>query len=103
MEFHPSQIPIKETYDIVDEQEATKIAQLITENWSQDAKTGFKVFMPKDKKLAKRIGYTIVTSVNYFLHKSKIKCNVRYWVYHEDDKHYAIVLIDAQSFESLRF
>lgn len=101
MEFHPSKVPIEKTYDIADEHAASEAAQDIAKAWSPDKKTGFKVRMPKDKKLAKRMGYTVMTTVNYLLRESKIERNVRYWVYHEDDDHYAIVLIDSRSLESL--
>lgn len=90
-------------YEITDEASATDVAQEIAKAWSSEKTTGFKVRMPKDKKLAKRIGYTVMTTINYFLRQSNTERNVRYWVYHEDDSHYAIVLIDAKSLESLDF
>lgn len=101
VEFHPSKIPIEKEYDIADEESAAQVAQEIALAWSPDKATGFKVRMPKEKKIAKRMGYTVMTTVNYFLRKSGTERNVRYWVYHEDDSHYAIVLIDARSLESL--
>lgn len=101
VEFHPSKIPVEKTYDIADESAAADVGQKIAEAWSPDSATGFKVLMPKDKKLAKRMGYTVMTTVNYFLRKANTERNVRYWVYHEDDSHYAIVLIDSHSLESL--
>ncbi len=103
VEFHPSKIPIEKTHEITDEVSASRAAQEIAESWSSAKSTGFKVRMPKDKKLAKRMGYTVMTTVNYYLRKSNTERNVRYWVYHEDDSHYAIVLIDARSLESLGF
>lgn len=101
MDFHPSKIPVEKTYEIADEQDAAEAAEEIARAWSPDKRAGFKVRMPKDKKLAKRMGYTVMTTVNYMLRASKIERNVRYWVYHEDDAHYAIVLVDARSLETL--
>jgi len=68
-----------------------------------DRKDGFKVLMPKEKKLAKRIGYTITTSVNYGLRQTNQEPEIRYWTYHEDEEHYAIVLISARVLEELGF
>ena len=59
--------------------------------------------MPKEKKLAKRIGYTVTTSINYGLRKTDQERNVRYWTYHEDKEHYAIVLVSANVLEELGF
>ena len=103
MEFHPSKIPIEKLYKVTDERGAAEAAESIAAAWLSDRKAGFKILMPKDKKLAKRMGYTAITTVNYLLRKSKIERNVRYWVYHEDDAHYAIVLIDAHVLELLGF
>jgi len=47
------------------------------------------------------IGFTITTGVNYGLRKTKQERNIRYWTFHEDDEHYAIVLISANVLEKL--
>ena len=42
--------------------------------------------MPKeDEKTAKRIGYTVTTTVTYALRKTNQERDVRYWTYHEDE------------------
>ncbi len=64
-------------------------------------KDGFKVLMPKERRLAKRIGYTVTTTVNYGLGQTGQERNIRYWTYHEDDEHYAIVLVSASALEGL--
>ena len=66
-------------------------------------KTGFKVLMPKDQKIAKRIGYIVTTSINFGLRQTKQERDVRYWTYHHDKDHYAIVLISSKVLESLGF
>jgi len=59
--------------------------------------------MPKDSEIAKRIGYIVTTGVNYWLRKHKKDQNIRYWTYHHDDAHYAIVLISSSALEELGF
>ena len=54
-------------------------------------------------RLAKRIGYIVTTTVTAGLGKSGQDRNIKYWTYHHDDKHYAIVLINAQVLEELGF
>ncbi len=69
----------------------------------EDKKEGFRVLMPKEKKLAKRIGYTITTGVTYGLRQKNQVRDVRYWTYHHDSEHYAIVLISNKAVEELGF
>ncbi len=101
MEFHPSKIPILKTYDIKDEKSASDAVEDMVKLGVSKRKEGFKVLMPKEKKQAKRIGYTITTSLSYSLSKNGQDRNVRYWTYHEDKDHYAIVLISVQGFDQL--
>ena len=103
MDFHPSQIPIAKVFDIKDEKTAAQAAEEMVEMKFEDREDGFKVLMPKEKKLAKRIGYTVTTTVNFGLRKRKQERSIRYWTYHEDDDHYAIVLISANVLEKLGF
>ena len=103
MDFHPSQIPIAKIFDIKDEKTAAEAAEEMVEMKFEDREDGFKVLMPKEKKLAKRIGYTVTTTVNFGLRKTKQERNIRYWTFHEDDEHYAIVLISANVLEKLGF
>lgn len=100
MDFHPSQIPIAKTFDVKDEKGASEAAEEIVQ-MGFDRSEGFKILMPKEKRLAKRIGYTATTSINYGLRQTKQDPNIRYWTYHEDDNHYAIVLVGARTLESL--
>jgi len=59
--------------------------------------------IPKEEKLAKRIGYSITTGVNYQLRKKNEVRDIKYWTYHHDSKHYAIVLISNKVLEDLGF
>ena len=101
MDFHPSQIPIAKVFHIKDEKSAAKAAEEMVEMKFEDREDGFKVIMPKEKKLAKRIGYTVTTTVNFGLRKTNQERSIRYWTYHEDDEHYAIVLVSANVLEKL--
>jgi hypothetical protein len=65
---------------------------------------GFKVLMPKgDEKKAKRIGYTVTTTVTFALRQTDQDRNVKYWTYHEDTDHYAIVFASIKVLEKLGF
>ena len=101
MEFHPSQVPISKVFDIKDEKGATEAAEEMVKLGFENRKDGFKVLMPKEKKLAKRIGLTTVTTINYGLREKKQGLKIRYWTYHEDDEHYAIVLVSPHVLEKL--
>ena len=103
MEFHPSKIPLAKTFDVKDEKTASEVAAEIVQMGFSNRKEGFKVLMPKEKKTAKRIGYTLTTSINYGLRQTEQEREIRYWTYHEDEQHYAIVLISARMLEELGF
>lgn len=103
MEFHPSKLPIAKIFDLKDEKDASNAAEEMVKLGFENRKDGFKVLMPKDSKLAKRIGYTVTTSVNYGLRSNNQERNIRYWAYHHDDDHYAIVLISSNVLEELGF
>ena len=103
MEFHPSQIPIAKTYDVKDEKEAEKVVQEMVKLGFSNQKNGYKVLMPKDQKIAKRVGYVITTGINYGLRQTNQERDLRYWTYHQDKVHYALVLISSKVFEELGF
>jgi hypothetical protein len=66
-------------------------------------KEGFKVLMPKEVKLAKRIGYTVTTGVTHELRQKNEIRDIKYWTYHHDQDHYAIVLISNKILTELGF
>ena len=103
MEFHPYQLPIAKTFDIKDEKDAEDAAEEMVKIGFANKKTGFKVLMPKDDKIAKRVGYIVTTTINYGLRKTKQEADLRYWTYHIDKDHYAIVLISSKVFDELGF
>ena len=103
MEFHPSMIPIAKTFDVKDEKTASDVAEEIVKIGFANRKDGFKILMPKEKKLAKRIGYTITTSINYGLRQTKQDREVKYWTYHHDADHYAIVFVSPKVVQDLGF
>lgn len=103
MEFHPKNLPISKTYEIKDEKEANDAVEDMVSIGFENRKEGFRVLMPKEKKLAKRIGYTITTGVTYGLRQKNQVRDVRYWTYHHDSEHYAIVLISNKAIEELGF
>jgi hypothetical protein len=101
MEFHPSQIPVVKTFVVKDERAASDAATDMANLGFENQEGGYKVLMPKQDKLAKRIGLTITTEVNYRLRQTKQDRNLRYWTYHHDSENYAIVLISAKVFDVL--
>ena len=113
MEFHPSKIPISKTFEVKDEKQATEAAhEMVMMGFDKDEK-GYKVLMPKEnEKTAKRIGYTVTTTVTYALKKTKQERDVRYWTYIESKDHetdgiehsrYAIVFVSSRVLEKLDF
>lgn len=103
MDFHPKDLPVSKTYDVKDESEASSAVQDMVKIGFMNKKEGFRVLMPKEKRLAKRIGYTITTGVTYELRQKNQVRDVRYWTYHHDADHYAIVLINSKAVEDLEF
>lgn len=101
MEFHPSQIPIAKMFEINSEDEAITAAAEMVKGGFSTQKNGYKVLMPKEATLAKRIGYLLVNELNYGLRKAKQERNVQYWIYHHDKSHYALVLINYSAFQDL--
>ncbi|HXG73855.1 MAG TPA: hypothetical protein VNK44_03420 [Candidatus Nitrosotenuis sp.] len=101
MEFHPSQIPIVKTFVVKDEKSASESAIEMVRLGFENQLGGYKVLMPKREKLAKRIGFTITTEINYMLRQLKQERSLRYWTYHHDDENYAIVLISSRVFDRL--
>ncbi len=103
MEFHPSNLPIGKIFELLDEKGASDAAEEMIRLGFENRKDGFKVLMPKDSKLAKRIGYIMITSINYGLSQKNQERNIKYWTYHHDKDHYAIVFISSQVLEELGF
>lgn len=103
MEFHPSNLPIAKIFELLDEKGASDAAEEMIRLGFENRKDGFKVLMPKDSKLAKRIGYIMTTNINYGLSQKNQERNIRYWTYHHDKDHYAIVFISSQVLEELGF
>ena len=103
MDFHPKDLPISKTYDLKDEKDASEAVEDMVKLGFKDRKDGFKVLMPKEAKLAKRMGYTVTTGVTQGLRNKNEIRDIRYWTYHHDDNHYAIVLISNSALEELGF
>ena len=104
MDFHPSQIPIGKTFELKDEKDATAAAHEMVKIGFTTEDKGFKILMPKDdERKAKRIGYTVTTTVTYALRQTDQERNVKYWTYHEDEDHYAIVFASYEVLEKLGF
>ncbi len=103
MEFHPSKLPVFKTFEVTDEKEASDTAQEIVKIGFKDRREAIKILMPKEAKLAKRIGYTITTSINYGLRQTNQHRSIRYWTYHHDKSHYAIVFINSDVVGNLDF
>ena len=104
MEFHPSKIPISKTFVVKDEKQATEAAhEMVMMGFDKEDK-GYKVVMSKEnEKTAKRIGYTVTTTVTDALRKTNQERDVRYWTYHEDKDNYAVVFVSSRVLEKLDF
>ena len=97
-------IPIKKIFELKDEKDAYDAAEEMVRIGFYKEKKGFKVLMPKEsKKAAKRIGYIVTTTVTSGLRKEKQERDIKYWTYHHDKEHYAIVLVNSQVVEELGF
>ena len=103
MDFHPKNLPISKVYDVKNEQEAMGAVEDMVNVGFKEKNEGFKVLMPKETKIAKIIGYTITTGVTKGLRQKNETRDVKYWTYHHDDEHFAIVLIDNSSLTELGF
>lgn len=103
MEFHPSQIPTAKIFDVNDERDAEVASEEMVKLGFSNIKMGYKVLMPKESKIAKRIGYIITTNINNGLRQTNQERDLRYWTYHHDKDHYAIVLISSKVFDDLGF
>jgi hypothetical protein len=103
MEFHPSQIPTAKIFDVKDEKDAEVASEEMVKLGFSNLKMGYKVLMPKESRTAKRIGYIITTSINNGLRQTNQDRDLRYWTYHHDKDHYAIVLISSKVFDDLGF
>jgi len=103
MDFHPKNLPISKTYDLKDEKDASNAVEDMVKLGFENRKEGFKVLMPKESKLAKRIGYTVTTGVTQGLRQKKEARDIKYWTYHHDEDHFAIVLISNTSLTELGF
>ena len=103
MEFHPKDLPVSKTYDLKDIKDASDAVEDMVKLGFSNRKEGFRVLMPKESKLAKRIGYTVTTGVTYGLRQKNENRDIRYWTYHYDENHYAIVLISSKGLAELGF
>lgn len=104
MEFHPRDVPVSKTYDVKDEGGAAEAAEDMVRLGFRGRKGGFRVLMPKaNSKLAKRIGYAVTTGVTHGLRQANETRDIKYWTYHHDEGHYAIVLIGSKALEDLGF
>lgn len=103
MDFHPKDLPIFKTYDLRDVKDASDAVEDMIKFGFNNRKEGFKVLMPKESKLAKRIGYTVTTGVTHGLRQKNEIRDIKYWTYHHDKDHYAIVLISNKILAELGF
>ena len=55
MEFDPSKLPITKIFNLKDEKDASDAAEEMVKLGFENKKEGYKVLMPKESKIAKRI------------------------------------------------
>jgi len=103
MDFHPSQLPVVQSFQIEDERKATSLADQMVRMGFASQKGAFRIIMTKEQKTAKKIGFTVLNELNLGLRKAKQERDVRYWIYSFDTDHYAMVLISSKVMEQLGF
>ena len=103
MDFHPKNLPILKTYVLKDEKDASDAVKDMVKLGFENRKEGFKVLMPKESRIAKRIGYTVTTGVTQGLRKKNEIRDMKYWTYYHDKDHFAIVLISSNTLIELGF
>jgi len=103
MEFHPKNLPISKIYDLKNEKDAAEAVEDMVNLGFKNRKEGFKILMPKESKIAKRIGYTVTSGVIHRLREKNEVRDIKYWTYHHDEEHYAIVLISNTTLTELGF
>ena len=103
MDFHPKDLPILKTYVLKDEKDASDAVKDMVKLGFKNRKEGFKVLMPKESKIAKRIGYAVTTGVTQRLRQKNEIRDIKYWTYHHDEDHFAIVLISNTTLTELGF
>ena len=101
MEFHPRDVPVSKTYDLKDEADANEAVQEMVGRGFEGHRDGYRVLMPKEQRTAKRIGYAVTTGITAGLRQRGEDRDVKYWTYHHDERHYAIVLIHRDALEQL--
>ena len=103
MDFHPKDLPISKTYILKDEKDASEAVKDMVKLGFKNRKEGFKVLMTKESRIAKRIGYTVTTGVTQGLRQKNEIRDIKYWTYHHDKDHFAIVLISSNTLTELGF
>lgn len=103
VDFHPSQLPLAQSFEIQDEHKAADLAAEMVDLGFSTQKGAFRVIMTKDQKIAKKIGFTIMNELNFGLRKTKQERDIKYWIYSHDADHYAMVLISSKVIQDLGF
>ena len=78
---HPKDVPVSKTFTLKDVTDANEAVEDMVSVGFAGRKEGFKVLMPREKRIAKRIGYTVTTGVSYGLRKRGHPRDVKYWTY----------------------
>lgn len=84
-------------------EKATEIAGQMVMMGFATQKGAFRVIMKKEQKIAKKIGFTIISELNLGLRKTKQERDVRYWIYSYTADQYAMVLISSKVMAELGF
>lgn len=92
---HPRDVPVSKIFTLNDVADASEAVEHMVSVGFSGRNEGFKVLMPREKRTAKRIGYTVTTGVSYGLRKRGHPRDVKYWTYIHDKDHYAIILVDS--------
>ncbi|MEM0365434.1 MAG: hypothetical protein QW450_02545 [Candidatus Nitrosocaldus sp.] len=97
--MHPSQVPVIDSFIVGDMNDAMDAIDGMLQLYGQYKVIRFRVLLPK-KSNARSIGYALLNELNLrlrHLFKGSISMNIRYIVYHHDNDHYAMLLLDEDS------
>jgi hypothetical protein len=103
MDFHPSQLPVLKTFEIDNESQVSDaVSEMIRLGFSNH-QSAIKILMTNEKEQAKKIGFLIMNEINFGLRKTKQERDVRYWIFHHDKSHFAMILISSKALHELGY
>ncbi len=97
--MHPSQVPVIHSFIVNDVRDAIDAVDIMLQLYEQHNTVRFRILLPK-ANTARSIGYILLNELNLRI-RYTFKGNIRYIVYHHDSNHYALLLLDDESANTL--